>query len=250
MPQSAKPMAKISAYVKRLRTHAAETRTFLGNPLKPERERAVCRAFLRAVGVRFADTEIVAPCDEPADVSFRDARFQVRDELMGRRRGDEWKQREQRWNKARRIRDTRESVTWPTPMKKAELVDFVAEALEAKSKKYGCAGCATIDALVYADITSSRFLVRRSLAKDLRRLESQGWRSVSVLFPPYGIVLLARDAAPTFLRQLVGKTRKAWRKVDGLFDAQAASNPTPQADAREAPRLGRSSRPRAAGRER
>ena len=39
--------------------HAAETRVFLGNKMKPERERAVCRAFLRAVGVSFDENELL-----------------------------------------------------------------------------------------------------------------------------------------------------------------------------------------------
>lgn len=138
---------------------------------------------------------------------------------MGRRRGDEWKERETRWNKARRISDLLERVAPARPMSRFELVNALTEALESKSRKYGLAGCAKVDALVYADITATRFLMHGSMAQDLTGLDRQGWRSVSVLFPPYGIVLLARDSAPEFLRQLVGKSRKAWRKPDGLFDA-------------------------------
>jgi putative endonuclease (uncharacterized protein DUF1780) len=219
MPLETVPVEKTSAYVARLQAHAANTRTFLSNAQKQERERAVCRAFLRSIGLRFANREIVASCDEPADVCFRDARFQIRDHLAGRRRGEEWKQRQTRWTKARWIRDTRERVTWPTPMRRVELVDAVTDALKSKSEKYGMGGCSKTDALVYADITGSRFLIPRSIARDVSRLEQQGWRSVSVLFPPYGVVLLARDSAPAFLRHLVGTTRRAWRRPDGLFDA-------------------------------
>jgi hypothetical protein len=46
----------------------------------------------------------------------------------------------------------------------------------------------------------------------------QGWRSVSILFPPYGVVLLAEDTAPDFLGEVVGKVRKSWRKADGSFE--------------------------------
>lgn len=76
------------AYLEKLRAHAADTRTFLSNKLKPERERSVCRAFLRAIGVSFIDNELIAPTVEPADVAFRQARFQVRDLLRGHKRGD------------------------------------------------------------------------------------------------------------------------------------------------------------------
>src|SRR5258708_12087442 len=67
-----------------LKTHADATRVFLCNKMKPERERAVCRAFLRALGVSFADQELIAPTVEPADVSFRELQFQVRDLLRVR----------------------------------------------------------------------------------------------------------------------------------------------------------------------
>jgi Putative endonuclease, protein of unknown function (DUF1780) len=212
-------MGKTSAYIRRLQSHAADTRIFLSNAHKVQRERAVCRAFLRTVGLRFLDREIIAPCDEPVDVSFRDARFQICDHLAGRRRCDEWKHRQTRWTKARSVQDTSEPVTWPKPMRRAELINAVADALQSKSKKYGLNGCSKIDALVYADITGTRFLMPRSVARDVSRLEQQGWRSVSVLFPPYGIVLLTRDLAPAFLHQLTGKARRAWRNPDGLFDA-------------------------------
>jgi hypothetical protein len=221
------------AYISKLQGHAAGTRTFLSNAQKKERERAVCRAFLRAIGLRFTDREIIASRDDPPDVCFREAHFEIRDHLAGRRRGDEWKQRQTRWATARGISDTLEPVTWPTPMGRVELVDVVTDGLRSKSGDYGPRGCAALDALVYADITGTRFLTPRSVARDVSRLEQQGWRSVSVLFPPYGIVLLAHDSAPAFLRKLVGKTRRAWRKPDGLFDAQAASNPTPNTDARK-----------------
>jgi hypothetical protein len=66
-------------YLDNLLAHAAKTRTFLSNRMKPERERSVSRAFLRAIGISFIDSELIAPTVEPADVAFRDARFQVRD---------------------------------------------------------------------------------------------------------------------------------------------------------------------------
>lgn len=87
-------------YLEKRRVHVADTRTFLGNKMKPERERTVCRAFLRAIGVSFIDSELHAPTVEPVDVEFRDARFQVRDLLRDRKRGDDWKNRETRYAEA------------------------------------------------------------------------------------------------------------------------------------------------------
>jgi hypothetical protein len=206
-------------YLDSLRKHAADTLRYLSSAIKPERERAVCRAFLRSIGVRFVEGEIKAPCREPIDVSFRDARFQVR-ELMevGRRRGDEWKQRQTRWNNARSMAGLLAPVMYPTPMTRSELVEAVSDALEAKSGRYGVSSCYKLDALVYVNLTDTRVLKRRSAAQDLDRLNAQGWRSVSIVFPPYGIVLVARRTAPQFLLEVAGKVRKSWRKADGLFE--------------------------------
>jgi len=47
------------------------TRLLLAHRMKPARDRAVVRAFLRALGVAFTEAEIVAPVEAPIDVRFR-----------------------------------------------------------------------------------------------------------------------------------------------------------------------------------
>src|SRR5260370_33776944 len=84
-----------------LKTHADATRVFLGNKMKPEREGAVWRAFLRALGVSFADQELIAPTVEPADVSFRELQFQVRELLRGPNRGAQWKPKQNHYAESR-----------------------------------------------------------------------------------------------------------------------------------------------------
>jgi hypothetical protein len=72
----------------KLRVHIHETRSFFGPKMKPERERSVCRAFLRCLGVAFDEAEIRASTTEPIDVEFRAAKFQIRELLdPGRKRG-------------------------------------------------------------------------------------------------------------------------------------------------------------------
>jgi len=82
-------------HINLLRAHAKDTLHFLSNAMKPEREKAVCRALLRCMSIHFFDNEIIVPVEEPVDVSYRTARFQIR-ELMedDRRRGDEWKKKQ------------------------------------------------------------------------------------------------------------------------------------------------------------
>lgn len=206
------------AYLKKLRAHAADTRTFLSNKMKPERERSVCRAFLRTIGVSFLDRELVAPTVEPADVAFRDARFQVRDLLRERKRGDVWKNNEKRYAEAKSLADLLEPYSPPVPTSLKDLVPEIATALAEKAEKYG-AGCGDLDALVYVDV-SNTFLQANASIPDSAKLQCQGWRSVSLLFVPYGVVLFANPHAAAFLRAAIGKAHMEWQNMDTLFEVQ------------------------------
>lgn len=208
-------------YLQKLQAHAADALRYLSDKCRPERERAVCRAFLRCVGVSFVEVEIVAPASEPADVLFRDAMFQVRELLeQGSRRGDEWKLRLVRAVQARSMDDV--TVPWGplTPMSFSELTMAITEALKRKSRRYGKKQCSDLDALVYMDLTWTSFLRPDTARGDTSGLEAQGWRSVSIVFPPYGIVLYAAGNAPSFLRQLVGTVRREWVDLHELFDVE------------------------------
>jgi hypothetical protein len=203
-------------YLESLAVHAAETRVFLGNKMKPERERAVCRAFLRAAGISFNESELFAPTIEPTDVDFRDARFQVRDLLRGRQRGDDWKNKKERYAQARTIADLVEPYSPPVPVSLASLVPEVTEALSEKAAKYGT-GCSGLDALIYVDLKDA-FLESNSPIPDTAELKHQGWRSVSLLFSPYGVTLFAGCHAPTFLQDAAGSPSMKWANIDTLFE--------------------------------
>lgn len=191
----------------------------LRNEHKGERERMVCRAFLRSIGMTFVDSEIVESRTEPVDVAFRDARFQIRERLdPGRQRMDEWTRDLIHRKQARSIDDVTEPVRLRQPMTLAELVSAVTSALEKKAARYGRAQCSKLDALAYMN-SGTRFLYPTEGPADLGGLEAQGWRSVSVIFPPYGVVLLAGADAPTFLRERGGQVLMKWTSPEGLFDA-------------------------------
>lgn len=204
-------------YLEKLRTSAAEARAFLSSKMKPERERSVCRAFLRTLGVPFENSELVAPASEPVDVAFRDARFQVCD-LLGpdHKRGDEWKQRENKYRNANSLEEVMEPYSPPSLIGLETFVAEIATALSSKAKKYGN-GCKELDAVVYADL-KDKFLGTDSAARNLNPLKVQGWRSVSLLFPPCGVVLLAIKAAPRFLQEAEGEVRTKWANIDTLFN--------------------------------
>lgn len=214
-------LAEAEHFLKKLRTHLAQTRTFLSNAMKPERERSVCRAFLRALGIPFKDTELIAPTEEPADVAFRGARFQVRDLLRGRKRGNDWKNKDKQYAEARCVGDLVQPYSPPVSISFGSLMPELATVLSEKAAKYGTS-CKDLDALIYIDLEDT-FLTPDALAPNTTELENQGWRSVSLLFTPYAVVLFARNSAPSFLRDATGETRMKWVDIDTLFATPSVS---------------------------
>ena len=49
-------------------------------------------------------------------------------------------------------------------------------------------------------------------------LTLQGWRSVSVVCPPSGMVLYAASGAPDFLRAVTGRLLRQWDNIETLFE--------------------------------
>ena len=54
-------------------------RLWLAQRTKPQRDRALVRAFLRVLGVTCAEAEIIAPVEAPIDVRVRQAQFHLRE---------------------------------------------------------------------------------------------------------------------------------------------------------------------------
>jgi hypothetical protein len=79
-----------------------------------------------------------------------------------------------------------------------------------------------LDAVVYLDIGNSHLYTAepRDAADGLAELTNQGWRSVSIITLPYGIVLTANADAPDFLCSRIGRACNEWPGPDGWFDLQ------------------------------
>lgn len=208
-------------YIEKLQTNAAETRTLLSNKQKPERERMVVRAFLRCIGEPFSGEEIQAGTDEPIDVVFRLARFQVREELGGRKPDEEWRRREQTYKTAKCLSDLIQPYTPSMPISLQKATQIIANSFSEKARYYGPVGCSKLDALVYIDLRD-RHLWPLEPAPDAEvtdDLNRQSWRSVSMLFVPYGAILIAHPNAPDFLRKRAGHVLNQWPHCDGWFDS-------------------------------
>jgi hypothetical protein len=209
-------------YLEALREDAADARSLMSNPRKSERERMVVRALLRCLGVAFADTEIAAGSEEPVDVEFRTARFQIRDIVGGRKRGKELAEREQLYRVAKTISDVMTPFTESTAIPFDKAAAMVAEALAEKASRYRQRTCAALDAVVYFDLGNSHLypVEPRGAAAALAGLGRQGWRSASMLALPYGMVLTANAGAPDFLHKRVGLACSEWSSPDGWFEPE------------------------------
>lgn len=205
-------------YIECLRARTSESLKLFSNEKKAEREKMVCAAFLRCLGIEFSPSEIESiQQNDSRDVLFRRAAFQVRESVdHGRKRGDEYKARYETLLNAGKIEDILVLIESSAKMSYKELYEITADGLSEKFKIYGLKGCESLDALVY--INQKRFLDTSSDVSAFDKLMSQGWRSVSILFLPYSHVIYAKKDAPTFLRNNVGQTKRECDNPDIWFE--------------------------------
>jgi Putative endonuclease, protein of unknown function (DUF1780) len=64
-------------YIGRLADQADDTVDLLSSARKGERERRTCAAFLRCLGINFSSSQIRLSKNEPPNVIFHDANFEV-----------------------------------------------------------------------------------------------------------------------------------------------------------------------------
>ena len=186
----------------------AETRAlFSANSQQTtNREKRICRAFLRCIGVGYSEADLVAGQYEPIDVAVLGAKFQVTEVLGDRRRGDELRELETKYKTACSSADLLVSIGAPKRISFAEIATEVRKRLEAKFINYTEHGCRGIDALVHIELVN-RYLwpTEITFTEDIGILRAEGWRSVSVLIVPYAFVLFTTDTAPTFLKDHAGQ---------------------------------------------
>jgi hypothetical protein len=170
---------------------------FFSNSAKPERESWVVGEFLSRLDIQFSPNEIESqPEDDPVDVSFREARFQVKEIVdPAERRHQAIKQSLQRARHATTLRDLIEPVEGRDidPADLAELLHDVASSI-----KYPPRQRSALDLLVY--VTRPYVGFNEPAQQACEALASLGWRSISCLFGQQPLLLVATSASPGFLR--------------------------------------------------
>ena len=197
-----------------VREDRTRPRLLLAQRMKPQRDRAVVRALLRVLGVAFAESEIIAPVEAPIDVRFRQAQFHLR-ELCDHPRGCTWQAHDTLVHQASMHADRRDLRNPAAGMERAVGVSLVTAALAEHAAWYG-ARCVGLDVVFSVD-GHHGVLVPPAPAPEIGALTLQGWRSVSVLCPPYGMVLYATSGAPAFLRLVTGRLLWQWDNIETLF---------------------------------
>jgi|SRR5215467_1660868 len=190
-------------------------RLLLAQRMKPHRDRAVVRALLRVLGVACADAELIAPVEAPIDVRFRQAQFHVR-ELCDHPRRCAWHEEDSRGQQAR-TRAASEDLHHPAGGRDHMVrLARVTAALAQHAAWYG-ARCVGLDVVVAVDGHHGA-LALPAQDPEIGALTLQGWRSVSVVCPPSGMVLYAASGAPDFLREVTGRLLRQWDNSETLCD--------------------------------
>jgi hypothetical protein len=207
-------------YIDDLIRHTEETIRFLSNEMKPYRERCVCAALLRCLGITFSPAQIQSNRNDPPDVFYTSASFEII-ELYDKRRKRlaEYKARLEELKRAKSIDDTLVNFPQPEPISYQELNEEISRALGSKSRKYDKKLCSTLDALVYIGLPS-RFLDITSVIPDFAGLINQGWRSASFVILPFSHVAFCRGDGPQFLSAISGQTKQEWKEAVGYFELE------------------------------
>jgi putative endonuclease (uncharacterized protein DUF1780) len=190
-------------------------RLLLAQRMKPQRDRAVIRALLRVLGIAFAEAEVIAPVEAPIDVRFRQAQFHVR-ELCDHPRGCAWQADDSRVPQASTLVDRGDLCHPAVGMDLTASIAHVTAALAQHAAWYGVR-CVGLDVVVAVD-GHHGVLAPPAQAPAIGALTLQGWRSVSVVCPPSGMVLYAASGAPDFLRAVTGRLLRQWDNIETLFE--------------------------------
>jgi hypothetical protein len=173
---------------------------FFSNKGKLERELWVSRTFLTRTGIAFERSELQA-AEEPIDVQFRGARFQIKEAMPeGRKRQLEYSEE---LAKAERAKEHAELLRGYTPIElTGQQIFRICSAYSEKlvsEAAYGPREMAGIDLLVYVNYPDHHELKPHS-----GTINASPFRSVSYISNRYASVIYAAASAPSWLIAAVG----------------------------------------------
>jgi hypothetical protein len=175
--------------------------TFFSNREKLTREKFVVARLLRSLGFTFEEHEMIKG-DEPGDVAFREALFQVKELLEpGRRRTAEYRDALKQAMAAEEFGELTETYT-PINVSFTEIAARCQERAEflVQTSKYGNLERMQLDLVIYVNLTD-----HHEVPPDIFERKEVGFRSLSVVGNRYCSVLFAQPGAPEFIAENLGR---------------------------------------------
>ena len=200
-------------YKKDLVAHRRKSVQLFSPKGKKELELWVTQEFLDVLGVSYAETELTQPKDDPPDVIFRDANFEII-ELYDddRKRHDEYKNKLKKAEAARDYSEIGEVENWDmVPVSLPELLSEVERYLQRKKGHYSPGTQAQLDVLVYINL-QKKIVEEEDYVLPAPLPQSSPlrvWRSVSLVFNGHMVcVPHSLNSSPEIIRTKVGKVVK------------------------------------------
>lgn len=169
---------------------------------KAERERWTCREFVLNLN-RDADAgSFVSLGDDPPDVTFLDARFEVKEIVdRGRRRHAEFRAA---LDRALMATDPSQLLTQYSPkdITPADIGTRIDGELNRLARKYEPKLRTTLDVLFYVNLIEHH--LKQGPMPPASAFSQHGWRSVSAVIGWASLVYAAEKGAPAFIRSGVG----------------------------------------------
>ncbi|MBH3364696.1 MULTISPECIES: DUF1780 domain-containing protein [unclassified Pseudomonas] len=197
-----------SDYLRLLTIQAEQANAFLSNARKWERERWVCQRLLQGLNIAYRNDDFTPAGQEPPDVLFRDAAFEVFFVLdEGRRLNDEWREELQRRRSAFSLAQLVRREARPRRISATELLGRLAPTLRKKAHNYRERGLDLneLDIIAFASLKREVLDLNTHFPPPTEYLR-QGWRSLSLVGPTFARVLFAHPDAPDFLRSNLGRS--------------------------------------------
>ena len=186
-----------------------EANHFFSNDCKSDREVWVVNHFLSQLCIEFSNEEIKPSSDEPVDVIYCDAKFQVKEIYdKGRKRGDEYKESLRKAEIATSASDLFEHYS-PQKITCDDIASNVAKrASKLQQQKYGPSECMSTDLLFYFNLQDIHVVGNVLTDVDAYSSKMAAWRSVSVFSGDCAFVLHVSEKAPGFLKTAKGKVHR------------------------------------------
>jgi Putative endonuclease, protein of unknown function (DUF1780) len=183
-----------------------ESVAFFSSGNKGGLEEQVCTDFLTNIGLRFEAHEVIPQTDDPPDVIFRGASFEVKEILdAGRRRHDEYRKSLAKAKAAKTLQNLYAAVVkevTPQDITPVEIGSFISGELTSLAFRYEPQFRATLNLVFYVNLVSH--ILKDGSIPDAAHFAQFGWRSVSVLIGQRALVFHANSDAPNYLREKVG----------------------------------------------